>query len=415
MMAASSARYVRTLRPLAAVLLSFAAPLRAQSPGPALWQRDSIHSAVLHASRYFRVATPPNYDDNVSARERYPVLVVLDAEDDLFFSATVAAVRAWSAFGPPRIPRMIVVGVENADRFADMTTPAFARAIQNPRAGKEPAFLRFLSSELLPRIATRYRTLPYVIIAGHSLSGLFATWAFGEAPTVFSAGIALSPSFPLANGISGREALDAVSGRSRPGRFFVLTSAEEPLDSAAQVFARTLRSRQPAGLAFEYQRVPQGSHIQTELLGLMPGLEFVFRPISLAGYFKLVRLQNTNASPESLVAFFDRTRAAYAKGARDLGLPERLPLQFLLNQSTLYQNSTVMPLRLRICQDLAASYPELWNGFACEGDAQARMGDTTRALRSYRRAIQAAARAHDAHAADSLASRARKLGGSPRR
>jgi uncharacterized protein len=51
-----------------------------------------------------------------------------------------------------------------------------------------------MKKELLPRIEAQYRTMPYRILAGHSVTGLFALYAFVEDPTVFQAVVAMDPS-----------------------------------------------------------------------------------------------------------------------------------------------------------------------------------------------------------------------------
>ena len=77
-------------------------------------------------------------------------------------------------------------------------------------------------------------------------------------------------------------------------------------------------------------------------------------------------------------------------------------MSFLLGQSRLYQGSNTAPLLLRLCQELITSYPTLWYGYDCAGDAQARLGRTTEAAANYRRAMEAARKAGDNVNADRL-------------
>jgi putative esterase len=275
-------------------------------------------------------------------------------------------------------------------------------------AGGAPAFLRFLMSELRPYIASRHRTQSITILAGHSLTGSFAAWAFGQAPYFLTGAIALSPSYPWLNadGFAGKQVIDAIRARSKPGRLFVLNgAAERGMDSGLLSFIAALKAQPTPGWALEYQRLDEVSHPYTETLGMIPGLRFIFRPVSLADY--QIEFDDDQSPLSKFNTVFDSTRERYLRGARDLGLPEHLPLSFLIGQSNGYQGTVMAPLRLRLCEELITSYPKLWRGYDCAGDAQTRLGRTTEATANYRRAIQAARNAGDKTNADRLA---RKVG-----
>ena len=60
------------------------------------------------------------------------------------------------------------------------------------------------------------------------------------------------------------------------------------------------------------------------------------------------------------------------------------------------------PLQLRLCVEIATSYPTLWNGYDCAGDALARMGRAAEATESYRRGAEAARSVGDSATAERL-------------
>jgi hypothetical protein len=187
---------------------------------------------------------------------------------------------------------------------------------------------------------------------------------------------------------------------------FVLNGgSERGLDSAVQSFAAVVNTRPASGWDFEYQRIPEVTHDHTASLGVVPGLRFIFRPVSLAGYVIDV-VDDEKRSMSTFDAVFDSTRQAYLRGAHELGLSQRLPLNFLIAQSRWYQSSALAPLLLRLCQEMITSYPTLWNGYDCAGDAQARLGRPAEAATSYRRALDAARTAGDTATADRLARKA---------
>ena len=146
-------------------------------------------SKVLGETRVVHIGVPPNYR---LARQRYPVVLLLDGQARPFFDLTVAAV-GYDLIGDVHdyaMPQQIVVGVEQGDRSADLSR-------------NDTAFLRFLTDELLPYVDREYRTVPYRTLMGHSLGGRFALLALCRAPAQFSATIAISPSVsdPVASAV----------------------------------------------------------------------------------------------------------------------------------------------------------------------------------------------------------------------
>lgn len=396
--------------------------LLAQSAARPLWTRDSIRSSILGEQRFLRISLPAFYDAPWNAPERFPVLIVLDAEVELPFTATAATARTLGeGSGVPAMPPVIIVGVEtpNPGRFRDMTPPPVRPFVGRlpgfPAPGGAREFLRFLSEELRPYIAARYRTQSTTVLAGHSLTGSFAAWAFGQAPEFLDGAIALSPTpgWLTDDALAGRQVLDGIAGRTAPGRLFLATgTAERHVDAGGQLFATELRTRNVAGLAFEHQRIPGVAHFHTGgPLGMIPGLQFVFRPISLSG-FQLEHEEGEDRLSK-FTAMFDSTRRAFLLGARQLGLAERLPLNFLSLQARGLTDTALAPLQLRLCLEIAASYPTLWNGHDCAGDALARMGRTPEAAASYRRGSEAARTVGDSATAERLTRKAEPPRGRP--
>jgi len=147
--------------------------------------RHQLHSKILGEDRVYSIHAPTGYQYN---QKRYPVLVVLDAEDN--FIHTSAAVDVLTRNG--RIPDLIVVGLDNTDRMRDLTPPTTGP--MQTQSGGAAKFLSFIAEELLPQIDRTYPTRPYRILIGHSLGGLFAVNALVTRPQVFNAYLAISPS-----------------------------------------------------------------------------------------------------------------------------------------------------------------------------------------------------------------------------
>jgi predicted alpha/beta superfamily hydrolase len=102
--------------------------------------------------------------------------------------------------GNVQIPELIIVAIPNTNRTRDLT-PTHSLTDQLGKESKSltssgggDAFLEFLQDELSPKIEANYRTLPYRILAGHSLGGLLAIHALLSATTTFQGIIAIDPS-----------------------------------------------------------------------------------------------------------------------------------------------------------------------------------------------------------------------------
>jgi enterochelin esterase-like enzyme len=147
----------------------------------AAWVTDTIDSRAL-GRRAIYVATPDGYEHDDA---RYPILVLLDASDQPMFQLWLAQ-SAYLAENRPGVPRMIAVGIPNGDdRLHDMTPPATGTSAQTFKtAGGAAAFADFIIDEVLPYIHARYRTCPSVIVAGHSVAGLFAIDVAARRPGV---------------------------------------------------------------------------------------------------------------------------------------------------------------------------------------------------------------------------------------
>src|SRR5256885_11529984 len=246
-----------TFRALVALLI-VAAPAVAQEAPATLWTRDTIQSAKLNERRTILVATPDNYG---TSKDRYSVLVVLDADDRQQFTLAIANVAFLASRNA--IPPLIVVGVTNGrDRTHDMTPLATgATARDFGTAGGASAFADFIVDEVVPMVRSKYRTLPTTILAGHSFGGLFALNVAATRPRVFTGIIAISPSLWWNDSTLAVPYADAIARSAATPRLFTTSGGLEPdIDRTTQRFVNRLDSIKPATLAFAYRRYPDDSH-----------------------------------------------------------------------------------------------------------------------------------------------------------
>jgi predicted alpha/beta superfamily hydrolase len=124
------------------------------------------------------------------------VLYVLDARAHFKAMAAMADQLGEEIFWP----RMIVIGIENTDRLRDLTPSKIHQLEDLPEVylkntGGASAFLEFITKELIPFVDANYPTTPYRSLIGHSLGGLFTTYAMYTEGDSFRNYIAIDPSY----------------------------------------------------------------------------------------------------------------------------------------------------------------------------------------------------------------------------
>ncbi len=255
-----------------------------------------VQSKVLGESRTLHVSLPINYR---VAKQRYPVVILLDGQARVFFDLTVAAV-GYDLIGDMRdyaMPAQIVVGVEQRDRSVDL-------------ARNGVLFTRFLVEELIPFIEREYRTLPFRTLIGHSLGGRFALQSFCRAPDAFAAVVAISASLPdsTMTEVQGCMRASFAKDAARVRQLVLCAGEREPrlLPTTARLQAFVRDSAPPTWRV----RVVDGAglgHTETPLAAIPPALRFIFdrtvweMPASLADSV-LARLGDPVAQLERYVA-----------------------------------------------------------------------------------------------------------------
>ncbi len=369
-----------------------ASPLSAQQAPASPWVQESVASARLNEARPVFVVTPANYHGTT---ERFPVLVILDANDRDQFLLAVANVGFLANRGA--IPQMIIVGIPNgSDRTHDLTPVATgATAIQFPSAGGAADFTGFLVDEVMPHIRALYRTLPSTILAGHSFGGLLALDVAATRPGAFTGIVAMSPALWWNDSTSVVTYADMIAKSPAPQRLFATSGGLEPeIDRTTQRFARRLESLKSATVAFAYRNYPGDSHGLTPGPSLVDGLRFIFDPIAVTSL--PVSTLGPNSDSAAVVRAVLETEQRYARGARVFGMSERLPENVLngLGYGVL-QMLKKPSLAVWVFKRNAALYPESANVFDSLGDGLLAQGDTNGARVAFRTAVDIATRTRD--------------------
>ena len=261
---------------LALVLLaSVAASAQAPAPYDAP-ERLVIKSQVLGEERVVLVRTPAGY---ARGAERFPVLYMTDGGAHIQHTSGTISFLAANA----RMPEMIVVGITNTDRTRDLTPTRVEQVPGNPNArfptsGGADKFLKFIETELIPLVESKYRTQPYRVFAGHSLGGLFAVHTMLTRPELFNSYIAVSPSLQWDNFVLIDRAREFFKTRKELNRTLFTSLGNEPGDigDAFGMFRDELQRQQVKGFVWEAVRYDDEDHGSVVLRSHYAGLRKIY-------------------------------------------------------------------------------------------------------------------------------------------
>jgi predicted alpha/beta superfamily hydrolase len=378
-------------------LLLLATPALAQSPA-LNWSVDSLRSARLGETRALYIATPADYN---LTKDRYPVLILLDANDQPQFTAGVANVQFLASRNA--IPGLIIVGVPNGkDRTHDLTPPARGSVAKTfPTAGGADTFASFLLDEVVPMVRAKYRALTTTVLAGHSFGGLFAVHVAATRPGAFAGIVAMSPSLWWNDSTDVAPYADAIAKAAAHTRFFASSGGlEPPIDITTRRFESRLDSIKPASLAFAVRHYPEDTHGLTPQPSLVDGLRYVFAPVSLVTAPVMAIAKPDSAS---IVTAFAATESTYAAGARSLGMPEHLPEMQVNNYGYAVLQAFKLPnVAAWVFRHNIANYPNSPNVYDSLGDALVAAGDSTQAKVEFRMARDVAVRIGQRPSAETL-------------
>ena len=259
-------------------LLTLAFPVFGQIPqySDAI-TRLTIKSEVLNEERVILVRTPPGYEQS---KERYPILYMTDGDAHLLHTTGTLSFLARNG----RVPDMIIVGITNTDRTRDLTPTraSFGEGEgapnQFPTSGGADNFLKFIETELIPKIESQYRVQPYRIFAGHSFGGLFAVHAMLSRPELFNGYIAVSPALNWDNNLVLKRAEEFFKGRKEWNRTLYVTLGHEPggIFDGFKSFKKILSQHQPKGFEWEAAHMEDEDHGSVVLRSHYFGLRKVF-------------------------------------------------------------------------------------------------------------------------------------------
>lgn len=341
--------------------------------------KHSLQSDILNEDREYWISLPDSYHNKESPYKRYPVLIVLDG--NLHFKSIVGVVNYMSSdvYRSWKIPEMIVVGIQNVDRRRDYTPDKIITVRENNTGGGD-TFLRFLEDELLPELDKKFRTSPYRILFGHSLGGLLATHAYMKEKTLFNSFIAVDPSFGTWDSETMDKRLDSLTDQSFE-RFIYIATANwgkrniRNRDRHVRLF-EALNSKCKGELPAKLEYFNNEYHNSVPIIAFHNGISAIFEGYGIS--YRDVE------DKEQLTQHF---QALSERLSWDFPPPEHLINQagYRLLQS---RNDSDKSNALEFFILNAENYTESSNAHDSLGEAYETLGNTQKAIESYKKALK---------------------------
>jgi hypothetical protein len=286
---------------------------------------------------------------------------------------------------------VISVGIPNgSDRIHDMTPPATGSSVADfKNAGGAAAFADFIIDEVPPHVRGRYRTLPSVILVGHSAGGLFAVGVAARRPDVFKGIIATSSALWYNDQTLVDLYADLMARSPSHPRLFVASGGTEPeIEAACVRLAELLGATTALSGTFAYRQYPDATH-QLTPMAVGDGLRFIFDPVSVT-HLPIGQVDFATLDAAALDAALRASDSAYASGARALGLSERLPEDVLNSLGYRLLGNDKAPLAVSVFKRNVRAYPKSVNVYDSLADGLLAVSDSASALAQLRKAVEVA-------------------------
>lgn len=253
--------------------------------------KHHLYSKVLKEERNFWIYLPPDYNNQKFAPAKYPVVYLLDAENN--FHSLTGIQQSLAKRPYAMIPQMIVVGITNTNRTRDLTpTEANRQAFFDKskkffnQSGGNKNFISFLETELLPYIDSHYRTSGYNILNGHSFGGLTAVNILLHHTKLFNAYTIIDPSLWWDNEIMIKKADSIFDKKDFENRSIYVAMANKisiPQDTTTDMargirkFVKLLTFKNPENLRWSFKYYENEDHGTIPIPAEYDGLRFIFK------------------------------------------------------------------------------------------------------------------------------------------
>ncbi len=221
---------------------------------------EELESSELSEKRVLNIYFPDGYHPD--SLTTYPVIYVLDGSAHEDFPHIAGLVQFMNMYD--LLPKSIVVGIANVDRYRDFTYPSKDRKDRKslPTSGGSEKFIRFIEKEVLPFVQKSYKTNGHKTIIGQSLGGLLGTEILMTNPELFNDYIIVSPSLwwdkqTLVN--KAHDYFEANKGLKK--RIFVSLGKEHPtMHEVADKLVDAIKASGNENIEWYYEPILEENH-----------------------------------------------------------------------------------------------------------------------------------------------------------
>ena len=322
-------------------------------------------STVFGEDVTYFVKLPGNYE---KVSKKYPVTYVLNAQ----MTSTIACASATiDRLSFELIPEMILVGISNTGRAGNYMP-------QRPdgKEGGADDFLRFLTEEFMPFIDKTLRTFDFRILMGQSNTGLFAVYAYLNAPDDIDGCIAASPSLGWCLDFMIGQARSSFKKTRPPSSFLYINYGEKDYKDLViepvSAFAEILRDEAPEEFQWTLDFLEKDGHVP--ITSLNNGLLTLF-----PDFFTDDELR------EKGLPVVD---AHYNELSRRYGFSIPAPEEVLFNMSYTEKREKNYDKAIELFLILIKRYPASLRGHFFLAETYREKGDAAQAERYYLKALE---------------------------
>lgn len=362
---------------------------------------DSLNSKTLNESRKIYVQLPSSY--NPKKNQKYPVVYILDGEQ---FLPTVNDVQNYYSGG--FTPEMVLVGISNdKNRVRDLTTSTITTKYGMPfneKNGEADNFRKFIETELIPLIESKYPVTNYRTLIGHSYGGLFTISTLIHQPNLFANYLAIDPSLDWDNQKLLKEAKETISNRKYKNKaLFVslsgqlhMQNSKITIDNVMQdttdftlfarsniAFSKLVKQNAENGLRFEWKFYPRDIHGTIPFPSIMDGL------ISLFDWYQMENTDKINSFDTSKEELFSIITNREKKLKEHFGYSEPPYPEELLNMSGYMNMEMQQPEKAKMYFEFTTKYyPKSANAYDSMADYYEAQGDFVNAIKYVTKAFE---------------------------
>lgn len=231
--------------------------------------QHTLSSQYPKQDRKIFVRLPPSYES--SPDRRYPVLYILDGDQNLDIASSVVNALVDSA----QTPEMIIVGLDAGKTRGKDYLPK----ISDPNANSgSRRYLDHVEKELLPFVDSQYRTTSFRLLSGHSWGGLFSTYAMTEKPTLFTGYLAQSPMITKKRRqFYLTQSSNMITQNPNLSLSYSIAIGDEPkLEPRFNQLIAIFEEKAPTTFRVQATRHTDARHMQTRAPGMREGLIHAF-------------------------------------------------------------------------------------------------------------------------------------------